>query len=100
MESVIDYELLSKLMKDGWSYPIKGAGGGSGSSLGDLGYTVTKDSSTGAIIQTYTDGSKIVTQKNIDGSITETTYVNDVATKTVTTVKNSDGSITVAPVVS
>lgn len=25
MKSVIDYEVLSKLMKDGWSYPIKGA---------------------------------------------------------------------------
>ena len=25
MQSVIDYEVLSKLMKDGWSYPIKGA---------------------------------------------------------------------------
>lgn len=98
MESVIDYEVLSKLMKDGWSYPIKGAGGGSGSSLGDLGYTVTKDPSTGIITCTYSDGTKIVTQKNDDGSITETTYVNDVVTKTVTTVKNSDGSITVTPI--
>ena len=25
MKSVIDYEVLSKLMKGGWSYPIKGA---------------------------------------------------------------------------
>lgn len=25
MQSVIDYDVLSKLMKDGWSYPIKGA---------------------------------------------------------------------------
>lgn len=25
MKSVVDYEVLSKLMKDGWSYPIKGA---------------------------------------------------------------------------
>ena len=39
------------------------------------------------------------TQKNDDGSITETTYVNDKVTKTVTTVKNSDGSITVTPVI-
>ena len=71
---------------------------GSGSSGNDLGYTITKDASTGAITQTYTDGSKVVTQRNSDGSITETTYVNDVVTKTVTTVKNSDGSITVTPV--
>ena len=68
---------------------------GSGSSLEDLGYTLSKDASTGAVIQTYTDGTRVVTQKNSDGSITETTYVNDVATKTITTIQNADGSISV-----
>ena len=72
---------------------------GSGPSLDDLGYTVTKDSSTGTVTCTYSNGTRVVTQKNDDGSITETTYVNDVVTKTVTTVKNSDGSITVTPVI-
>ena len=71
------------------------AGSGSGSSLDDLGYTMTTDPSTGSITKVYTDGTKVVTQKNGDGSVTETTYVNDEVTKTETTVKNSDGSITV-----
>ena len=70
------------------------------SANGDVNYTVTKDASTGIITCTYSDGTRIVTQKNDDGSITETTYVNDRITKTVTTVKNSDGSITVTPVTS
>lgn len=71
------------------------AGSGSGSSLDDFGYTMTTDPSNGAVTKIYTDGTKVVTQKNGDGSVTETTYVNDEVTKTETTVKNSDGSITV-----
>lgn len=68
---------------------------GGGSSLDDLGYTMTVDDATGTVTKLYTDGTKVVTKKNDDGSVTETTYVNDEVTKTETTVKNADGSITV-----
>lgn len=68
---------------------------GSGTSLDDLGYTMTTDPSTGAITKVYTNGTTVVTQKNSDGSVAETTYVDGTATKTETTVKNADGSITV-----
>lgn len=73
---------------------VKSLAGGSGSS-DDLGYTISTDPSTGAVTKTYTNGDSVVTQKNADGSITETTYVNGSVYKTETIMKNDDGSIDV-----